>query len=291
MLKIRFHSFGAPCALITAALALGACANDSPITDAATAGQQPPPSGMTVKQTVDTLMRLAASTAKSGDYASAATLYRQAHAKNPLAIAPLIGLAKSLTALGAMNEAADIYKKALAKDPNNVVARYGLGNVLVALDKPTLAIEHLQKAVAVKDSPRFRNGLGVAHDMLGQHAEAEGHYRAGLKLAPEDLTLRNNLGLSLSLAGKHDAAIEILRSVAANPAATKRQRLNLALAYGLAGENDSAASVARMELDETAVQSNLTYYRTLRSMRSSKATMDAIGTHGGFSATDAPGAK
>ena len=107
-------------------------------------------------------------------------------------------------------------------------------------------------------------GLGVAYDMIGDAREAQVHYRMGLQLAPNNVTLLNNLGLSLALSGDLPGSIDLLLRVVASAAATARHRQNLALAYGLSGQIEQAAAVARQDLDEEAVANNLAYYAILR---------------------------
>ena len=58
----------------------------------------------------------------------------------------------------------------------------------------------------------------------------------------------------------------VLRRTAAGPNATPQSRQNLALALGLAGRTTEAAQIARADLDEPSVQSNLAYYAVLRGM-------------------------
>ncbi len=236
------------------------------------------------------LMRVADATARSGDLASAASLYRRAHLLNEVNSAPLIGLGNALSGLGAHEQAAEAFRKAIKAqhaDPDalqneNADALHGLGNALIALDQPRAAIDQFEAVLKIKNAVQTRtyNGIGVAHDMLGDHETAQAFYRTGLKDKSDSLSLRNNLGLSLALARKFDDAIEILRRVAADTRAGSRNRLNLALVYGLSGNNTAAGEVARLDLDEPAVRRNLLYYRTLRALNDPKATLDAVGAGG-----------
>src|SRR5262249_37088501 len=98
------------------------------------------------------------------------------------------------------------------------------------------------------------------------HDLAQQDYRKGLALAPDQMSLRNNLGLSQALSGDYNGAIATLSDVAGRPGASARNRQNLALVYGLAGDNDHASAVARTDLDDAAVRSNLAYYTLLRSL-------------------------
>jgi len=257
------------------ALTLGACASDRSISTIR--------GGVTVtgdkESRVAAIMRVAASTLASGDAATAAGLYRRAHDIEPSAVPPLLGLARAFTMLGANDDAVVAYKAVLDIDANNVEALRGMGGALLALDQPRQAITHLEAVLDRVGDARTHNALGLAHDMLGEHKSAQACYRTGLTAEPGNLALRNNLGLSLVLSGDFREGIELLRTVAEMPGANVRQRLNLALAYGLAGETEHAMNIARMDLDEQAVRSNVAFYRMLRSLDDPKTVMKAIGAY------------
>jgi Flp pilus assembly protein TadD len=137
---------------------------------------------------------------------------------------------------------------------------------LVQLGQPAAALDPLRKSVAIAPDPRGYRTLGVAENLLGQNPQAEADYSRGLTLAPDDPGLTNNLGLSMALSGNFNGAIAVLRRTAAGPNATPQSRQNLALALGLAGRTTEAAQIARADLDEPSVQSNLAYYAVLRGM-------------------------
>src|SRR6185312_6842033 len=126
--------------------------------------------------------------------------------------------------------------------------------------------EMLNKSINTAPSPRAFSALGVAENLMGNTAAATEAFKHGLALAPEDLDLLNNYGLSQALAGDYDGAIATLHRVATDPRASSRNRLNLALVLGLAGRSEDAAQVARIDLDEKAVRSNLAYYAELRAL-------------------------
>lgn len=257
------------------ALTLGACATDRTVGNVRTGVTE---SGDSEAKSA-AIMRIAASTLAAGDAATAAGLYRRAHDLQPSALAPLLGLGRAFAMLGANDEAVVAYRAALAIDPNDIEALRGMGGALLALDQPRQAITHLEVVLDRAGDARTHNALGLAHDMLGEHKSAQACYRTGLNTEPGNFALRNNLGLSLVLSGDFREGIAILRQVAEMPGANARQRLNLALAYGLAGETEQAMQVARMDLDEQAVRSNVAFYRMLRSMDDPKAVMKAIGAY------------
>lgn len=269
-----------------AALLLAGCAGD-PLIDSVRADRGATTATAHAGQ-VEAVMRVAARTAEAGDWATAASLYRRAHALDTSRLEPLLGLGEALARLDAQDDAAETYRAALALAPDDVTALRGLGNALVALDEPTLAIPHLERALDRSDDPRLYKSLGVAYDMQGSHAAAQAYYRTGLAVAPGDVGLLNNLGLSLSLSGDHREAIAVLERVVAAPSSGIRQRQNLALAYGLAGHMEEAAQVARRDLDEAAVNNNLAYYETLRALNAKDAAKALKGRSGAAFDTGAP---
>ncbi len=271
----RKRSRGIIAAAVLATLAAG-CASD-PLSDSIGRSME---DGARNASKADSLMRVAASTARAGDVATAAALYRRAHSMDENNAKALIGLGNALSGLGSYEGAREAYRKALDIKPDNPDALHGLGNSLIALDQPAAAIDHFEAVLKKRQDARSYNGIGVAHDMMGDHAGAQAYYKTGLKTTPGNLSLRNNLGLSLALAGDFEAAIKLLRRVASDPRAGSRQRLNLALVYGLSGDSIAAAEVARIDLDEPAVRRNLAYYRTLRALKDPRATLDAVGRGG-----------
>jgi len=211
----------------------------------------------------------------AGDPTGALTFYRRALAIDPNQ--PKVSLALGQTQLeaGQPNEAAETFRRLLAKPPNDPAALTGLGMALVQLGQANAAVEPLRKGLALAPDARGYRALGVAENLMGQNQAAEADYNRGLALAPEDPGLRNNLGLSLALSGNFDGAIAILRAAATGPNATAKTRQNLALALGLAGRTAEAQQIARMDLDEQSVQSNLAYYATLRAL-SPKGRTEAL---------------
>ena len=246
------------------ALVLAGCA-DQPGETVEVAGRQA--AGATPPGATEAaVLKVAAQVRAAGDLGSAIGFYRRAHEMNPSDAQALVELGDTLNLAGAPNEAVDAYRKALELYPDHPEALRGLGVTMVALNQPASAVDVLQHSLKLAPDPRTYDGLAVAKDLLGDHKAAEDAYHDGLTLAPGDLNLRNNLGLSQAIAGQYDAAVETLRGVATDPAAGARHRLNLALALGLAGRTDEAARVARIDLDDRSVRSNLAYYAELRGL-------------------------
>jgi Flp pilus assembly protein TadD len=247
-------------------LLLGACADhpdSAPHTTQATMGKD-----VTAKVAVD----IADHERDAGDAAGAVTFYRRALQTNPNQPKVEVSLGMALLQTGSPNDAADTFRRVLSRFPKDAGALTGLGMALVQLNQPTAALEPLRQGLAINPDARGYRVLGVAENLLGQNQQAEADYTRGLALLPDDPGLSNNLGLSMALSGNFNGAIAVLRTAAGGPNATARTRQNLALAFGLAGQTADAEQVARMDLDEQSVQSNLAYYAVLRGMSPKERT-------------------
>jgi Flp pilus assembly protein TadD len=254
--------------ILAGALALSACSASDGTSGFGQAGREAPGSAATGEGAVSVTVALdiAARMRAEGNLPGAISFYRRALALDPDRPKTLDALGDTLLEAGAPNEAAEAFNRALEKAPADPHALGGMGMTLVALDQPTRARELLTKANSIRPEAKTYGAIGVADDLTGDYKAATEAYGQGLVLAPHDLNLRNNLGLSQALSGDTETAIETLRRVAADPHATARHRLNLALVLGLAGRLQDAAQVARIDLDERAVRSNLVYYMTLRAL-------------------------
>jgi Flp pilus assembly protein TadD len=258
-------------AVLALLLSLGLAGCDTP------PGKQPNAAASTV--TPDTLMRVADTSRQSGDLAQAAALYLRVAEMQPTNIKPLLELGSVYGQMHLPKDAAQAYQAAVAVDPKNTTALRGLANAELESGNPAAAIRNIQAAQAVQPDWRSDNSLGVAYDMMSDHASAQGAYRDGLKLAPGNLQLTNNLGLSLALAGDFAQALPLLERTASDPKATPRMRQNLALAYGLSGDDKKAAEIAKIDLDAAGVQENLGYYEFLRLLQDRSVIASTLGAH------------
>jgi Flp pilus assembly protein TadD len=268
-------SAGRILALTLTLLATACASNGTQVSSGLTAGED----RLAADKSPAALIRIADATRAGGDAGSAIGLYQRAHEVAPKDPVPLARLGAAYTELRAYNEAAGAFRQAIQLAPKDAELRCGLGTVLLAIDKPELALTQLDAALALRPEPRTYNLLGVANDLIGRHDVAQQDYADGLRLAPDNLPLRNNLGLSLALSGAFEPAIATLNAATESPKATARTRQNLALVYGLAGDSGKAASVARTDLDDASVKSNLAYYAMLRGMDDRARAAAIIGAH------------
>jgi Flp pilus assembly protein TadD len=248
-------------------LGLSACATTGPATSGKESSAQ--------KSTM--LLKIADETDAGGDYATAASLYRELHEMSPKDPVPVERFAAALMAMQDYRSAAQAYRVAMALNSDNPDLRRGLALALLLVDDPQGAMSEARAALAKHaDDPRLYNILGVAQDMVGRHDLAQQTYRHGLEVGPGNKTLQNNYAISLALAGDFGDAVTKLQAIAGT-AGEPRYRLNLALAYGLAGDDAKAAAAARDVLDESSVQNNLAYYALLRGMDEQHRTAAIIG--------------
>jgi Flp pilus assembly protein TadD len=247
-------------------LMLGACVPDHPEIPA----QQMPKAdkAVTPKVAVDIAERERA----AGNPAAAIPFFRRALAMDPRQPKIQQEMGETMLDAGMPNDAVTTFRALLATTPNDPAAQIGFGMALVQTGQAASAVGPLRKGLAAMPNPRGYRALGVAENLLGDNLAAEADYNRGLALAPGDQGLQTNLGLSMALSGNFSGAISVLRAAAAAPDATAKTRQNLALALGLAGKSDDAAQIARIDLDEASVQSNLAYYAQLRSLSPKERT-------------------
>jgi len=271
-MPLRAHTF---CAAVALAVALSACAGPSePGRTAARLADK-----TSHASTADALARIAQKSLDAGDPVSAVSMLKRAHEIDPDSAAILAELGRTLGSLDARTEAVDAYRKAAALAPKDAAIRRGYAGALLALNQPELAEQEYRAAISVREDAASLCGLGVTLDLQGRHGEAEAAFRKAYQIDPESPATRANLALSLALWGKSDEAIGLLAPMAAAPDAKARQRQNLALVFGLAGEPDQAAAIARIDLGDEAVRSNLAYYETLKALPPVLRVRAIMGAH------------
>ncbi len=232
------------------------------------------------------MLRIGDAARDAGDPAVALPHYQRAHRLDPQNMTTNIRIAQTFNQLGNYDAAGNAWVSVLHLEPRNFDALVGYGNTLTALRQPIAALEYFRRSQEHGETAAQLNGMGVAHDMLGNAVQAQDAYRSGLAKEPGSLRLSNNLGLSLALSGDFTEAIKILEAVVEMPGADARHRQNLALAYGVAGFSDRSLMVGRQDLDDSSAQRNLTFYRLVADMRDHAAKVAAVGarTHNGMPA-------
>jgi Flp pilus assembly protein TadD len=184
-------------------------------------------------------------------------------AKHPDDRAALENQAEALVALGRSDEAETSYTKLLQQDPQSVPALIGFGRLRLR-SHPEQARQLFQAALAREPRNTIAlNDLGIALDLLGDHAAAQTEYRHVLGLDPRSQAAEVNLALSMALSGRAAEAAVMLKPYAADPAATPRIRHDLAAAMALAGDKEGAARILRADMAPDEVERALRAYESI----------------------------
>ncbi|WP_417318301.1 tetratricopeptide repeat protein [Emcibacter sp.] len=219
----------------------------------------------------DSLVNMADSFIKTGDYGNALRLYQRAASENPEHLRAKLGLARTYLSLGAADAAIAVYQSVLELDPTNAEANIGISQMLIKKDKPDEALEYLEQSAAqgqVVDNYRYYNIRGLAYDLKGEHEEAQLTYGTGLNSYPDNISLLNNLGLSFAIQGQYAPAIRILSKAANLDVNNKTALQNLVMAYALSGEKEAAQEMAATIMSEEEIPANFQFYDWLKSLTS-----------------------
>jgi Flp pilus assembly protein TadD len=107
------------------------------------------------------------------------------------------------------------------------------------------------------------NGLGVALDLRGRHADAARRYDEALAVEPTNRSVMSNQALSRALAGDPAAAAAALDRIARGPGAPPQAAQNLALAYAMEGRLDAAQAILSETLGARQASDTLDFYRSV----------------------------
>ncbi len=250
--------------LLLLALALAGCGG-APVGPVLPEPSLDPPAPEDAQARSASLVRIGETALRSGEIETAVGLFEQATLTDGRNVVAAIGLGDALLAAGRDLDASRAFERALAIQPALQAARYGYARSMIAIQRPEVAAEHLQQLVTENPSSvEALNALGVAQDLLGDHATAVATYRRALEVVPTSISVRNNLALSLALQEQFAEAVELLRPLAEGPGATRRSRQNLALVYGLKGDMQAAERLGRIDLGGEDLANNLAYIAAVR---------------------------
>lgn len=230
----------------------------------AVATPQPVPDTATPEQRAALLAGKARS---AGDSLTASSLYRQILASQPDDLDAQLGLAHALLDAGDIDGAKPIAARVFEHAPRN-------DRVLALMARVDIANGDLSTAagrLALADSlaPGSRDvalARGVFEDMRGDHLAAQRAYRQALAATPDDVAMQTDLALSLTASGDLNGAAQILEPLAKPADAPASVRHNLALVYGLL-DRESEARALLADLSESAIDSDVKFYRWLRLRR------------------------
>ncbi|MEM9148760.1 MAG: tetratricopeptide repeat protein [Pseudomonadota bacterium] len=212
----------------------------------------------------DAQLRLAEQFLNNGQYARAYSVYDGVDASHVGSAEVQLALGASYLRSYAFLKAERAYAAAAslgAKDEGAI----GLGRIALAKNDADGALvgfgdvlsRDQQNAIAL-------NGVGVAYDLQGNHAEAQSYYRRALAADPTSSKSRNNLGLSLILSGDYDDAEGLLTDLAGSELDNAVARQNLALAFYLQGRESDAVELASLDVQEAEA---MALFRAIRRYR------------------------
>ena len=251
---------------LAAALALAGCGG-VPKGPMLPEGPATAPASADARARAVSLTRIADTALRSGDAESAVGLFQEATLTDQGSLPAALGLGEAMLVVGRDLEATRAFERALAIMPGSPEARYGYARAMIAINRPEVAADQLRSLVAeAPTNIAALNALGVAQDLLGDHAAAEATYRQALGVMPGAESVRNNLALSLALQDRFGEALDLLRPLAEGPDSTRRARQNLALVFGLQGDMAAAERISRIDLGGEDLASNLAYFAALRGM-------------------------
>lgn len=257
------------------ALAASGCGRDEGL-NIEGAGNLPTSVSDMKEMNAEGVLRMAKRLEAGGDYANALRFYQDAISRDSTLAEAHAGAARMFTIAGATREATEHYGRAFELNPGDagVAARYARG--LLAQERAGEARAALTRHMAGNPgTPEIKNLLGLASDLLLEHAAAQTAYREGLAmLQPGDdwgPILTGNLALSLAIGGDYSEAILLLnprvgdleRGLQGLTKTQSQHRQNLALVYALSGNPEAAFEIARTALPEEQADFNRRFYEAV----------------------------
>src|SRR3954453_4309183 len=166
--------------------------------------------------------------------------YVRTLASDPRDFTTLIGAGRAALELGDAQAAAGFFARAGDVNPRSPLPQAGMGAVSVLNGEPMAALPYFTRAEQLGATMvTIGCDRGLAYDLLGRQADAQGQYRAALN-GPDGDEARRRLALSLAISGNRARALEALSPlVAKRDVAAGRTR-----AFVLALTGDSAGAMA-----------------------------------------------
>lgn len=128
---------------------------------------------------------------------------------------------------------------------------------LASLEKPGVH-RGPARSVAEQKATAHRK-LAVALDRLGRFGQADAHYKAALKLAPDDPKVWNNAGYSLYIQGRWEEAERALRTAARLAPGEAKVATNLGLTLAARGKVDEAFAALSKAVGPAAAHADIGY--------------------------------
>ena len=175
------------------------------------------------------------------EYRDLTALYTATLQKNPLCWMAHYNLGIVLSEQGEADQAIDHYQRAVALRPDYAEAHYNLGRLLVEQGQLNDAIAHYERAAAINPADaEAQNNLGVTLFGIGRADDAIAHYQKALEIRPDYAEASCNLANALIAKGDLDGAIARYKACLAAIPDQEEAQYNLASALLHKGRTDEA---------------------------------------------------
>lgn len=202
------------------------------------------------------------------DWRAALDTWGDRYKADPSNAEAAINYARALRATEQRAQAVAVLEQAAIRNPNNMELLGAYGRALAAVGNYQQALDALGRA-HTPDNPDWRilNAQGAVLDQMGRNPEAQRHYSAALKIAPDEPSVLSNLGLSYVLTKDLKRAEVTLRRALVQPGADPKVRQNLALVMGLRGKFAEAEQIAGEGLPPDQAAANVANLRQVLAQR------------------------
>jgi len=216
----------------------------------------------------ESLQQSAIAAENANDFPTAIDQYQKLVRRDPTNTSNLVALARNLRYSGSSVNAVKILDKLGPKENIPTEFQMELAKSLIAAGKAKRAIIYLKTVGKIlPENWEVSSTLGIAYDLEEDFDSARKAYEHAAVLSPDNPTILNNMAISAALSGDIDRAIAMLKKAPRLVRHSPQIRQNLAFFYGVKGDMKAAKSLARVDLDEEAVQANLAIYSRFHKKR------------------------
>ncbi len=185
-----------------------------------------------------------------------------------------VSLARTLVEGGFYDVALNQLQAAEAMESKNSEIFYLKGVCLRGKEEFEAARKQFERALDISpDHPYAHAGLGMVHELSGEHEKAIACYARAIALDPGIASFYNNLGVSYMAVGAHEKAAACFEKGLALTPDSGRTLNNLGLAYGMLGRDEAAFELFKRLGGEAVAWNNLGYVRQMRGERARAAEM------------------
>jgi tetratricopeptide (TPR) repeat protein len=178
---------------------------------------------------------------QTAEYHNLLALYTATLQKNPGCWMAHYNLGIVLREQGEADQAIDHYQRAVALRPDYAEAHYNLGRLLVEQGQLNDAVAHYERAAAINPADaEAQNNLGVTLFGMGRTDDAIAHYQKALEIRPDYAEASCNLANALIAKDDFDGAIARYTACIAAMPDQEEARYNLASALLRKGRTEEA---------------------------------------------------